>query len=292
MKKSKFPYLVLTPMLLLLTVFVALPIIASFVISFMDYNPLRSEGNALVGFKNFIRLFQDEYFIIALKNTFYFTLVASVINLILSVLFAQLLCSLHSNKSRSLFRVLLFMPCVAPLAASAIVWARSIFPLKGGLLNMALGALGMAPVNWLGSVAMVMPSIIAVTLWADLGYNIVLLISGIEGIPGDFYEAAQIDGAGALRRFFQITLPLLSRTLSFVILMTIISYFQAFAQFSIMVKGGGVGYSASVLSTFIYEKGFTNKDMGYASAVAVVLFIIVMVVTMVQRRMSKTDWGY
>lgn len=293
MKKSKFPYIVLFPMVALLTVFVIIPIVASFVISFMQYNPLSAENNSFVGFANFQRLFKDEYFLLALKNTVYFVVVMTAVNIALSLTTAQLLCSLSSNKWRSLFRVSFFLPCVAPLAATSVVWMRSILPLKGGLINMILTAFGGSAMNWLGSASLLMTSIMIVSTWADLGYNIVLLIAGIQGIPNDFYEAAEIDGAGPIRRFFKITMPLLNKTLSFVLISTVISQFQVFAQFDIMAKGGGPGRAASVLSTFIYGQGFgTGKNMGYASAAAVIMFLIILVITMIQRRMSKTDWGY
>jgi multiple sugar transport system permease protein/raffinose/stachyose/melibiose transport system permease protein len=126
-----------------------------------------------------------------------------------------------------------------------------------------------------------------------VGYNIILFIAGIQGIPDDFYEAAQIDGAGPVKRFFMITMPLLARTLAFVVAMTFISQFQAFAQFSIMTNdGGGAGRAGYVLSTYIYNTGFKNKDMGYASTVSLALFALIMIVTVAQRRINRVDWGY
>ena len=292
MKHSKFPYLVLTPMLAILFTFTVLPIIGSFVIAFMDYNPLRAVGNSFVGFSNFVRFFSDELFKKSLGNTLYFVVMMTVTNIVITLIIAQLLSALSSNRWRSLFRVMFFMPCVAPLAAVSIIWMRSILPIKGGLLNMALIQLGIAPVNWLGSAGMIMTSIMILTQWADLGYNIILFIAGIQGIPDTFYEAAKIDGAGPFRRFFAITLPLLNKTFSFVFIMTLISEFQAFAQFSIVAKDGGPGRAGYVLSTYIYNTGFANKDLGYASAISVALFLIIMTVTLIQRRMVRVDWGY
>lgn len=293
MKKSKFPYLVLSPILLLLIIFVAVPIIGSFIIAFFDYNPLRAAGgNRFIGFQNFVSLFKNGLFRIALRNTLYYVFVMVGINLLMTLVIAQVLCSLHSNKWRSLFRVNFFMPCVAPLAAVAIVWQRTILNTKGGILNMMLGFFGVAPINWL-NVGMLMPSLIILSLWADVGYNIILFIAGIQGIPEDYYEAAQIDGSNSIQRFFHITLPLLSRTLAFVVAMTFISQFQAFAQFSIIAsEGGGPGRAGYVLSTYIYDMGFKSKDMGYASAVSLALFGLIMIVTLAQRRIGRVDWGY
>jgi len=292
MKKSKFPYFVLVPMLFMLFLFVAVPIVASFVIAFFDYNPLRrGVGDQFIWFQNFELLFRDTMFHTVLLNTLYYVFVMVGINLCFTLVIAQVLCTLTSNKWRSLFRVSFFMPAVAPLAAVAIVWLRTILPTKGGGLNMMLGLFGVQAVNWTNA-AMLMPSLILLSLWADVGYNIILFIAGIQGIPDDFFEAAQIDGANAVQRFFKLTLPLLGRTLAFVVAMTFISQFQAFAQFSIIAKDGGPGRAGYVLSTYIYNLGFKVKDMGYASAVSLALFALILIVTVAQRRLNRIDWGY
>ena len=292
MKKSKFPYFVLIPMLFLLFLFVAVPIVGSFVIAFFDYNPLRrGVGDQFIGFHNFVTLFRDDMFHTVLFNTLYYVFVMVGINLCMTLVIAQVLCGLTSNKWRSLFRVNFFMPCVAPLAAVAIVWNRTILVTKGGGLNMLLGLFGVQAINWTGA-AMLMPSLIILSLWADVGYNIILFIAGIQGIPDDYYEAAQIDGANVVQRFFKLTLPLLGRTLAFVVAMTFVSQFQAFAQFTIIAREGGPGRAGYVLSTYIYNMGFRVKDMGYASAVSLALFALIMVVTVAQRRLNRVDWGY
>lgn len=292
MKRSRFPYYVLAPMLALLVLFIIAPIIGSFVIAFFDYNPLRAAGgNHFIGFRNFGMLFSDELFIKSLGNTLYYVVVMVGINLLMTLIIAWALCSLRSNKWRSLFRVNFFMPCVAPLAAVAIIWQRSLFATRGGL-NMLLAPLGIPAINWLGQASTLMPSMIVLSLWADVGYNIVLFIAGIQGIPDDFFEAAEIDGAGPITRFLRITLPLLGRTLTFVVAMTLISQFQAFAQFSIIAPDGGTGRAGYVLSTYIYDVGFKIKDMGYASAVSIALFLLILIVTLLQKRFSRVDWGY
>jgi multiple sugar transport system permease protein/raffinose/stachyose/melibiose transport system permease protein len=214
------------------------------------------------------------------------------INLVFTLVVANALCSLKSNKWRSAFRVNFFMPCVAPLVAVAMVWQRSIYPVRGGV-NLFLSYVGIQGPDWLGSAAMLMPSLIALSLWADVGYNILLFIAGIQGIPSDFYESAEIDGANAAQRFFRITLPLLGRTMAFVMPMTLISQFQAFAQFiTVTADGGGAGRAGYVLSTFIYDMGFKAKDLGYGSAAAITLFLLILTVTAAQRRLHRIDWGY
>lgn len=292
MKRSMFPYFVLVPVLVLLLLFIIFPIIGSFVISFFDYNPLRQEGgNVFIGFSNFRSLFRDEMFVKSLTNTLYYVFTMVGINLVMTLIIAQVLCALSSNKWRSLFRVAFFLPCVAPLSAVSFVWTRSVFPARGAL-NMLLALFGIPAVNWLGNAGTLMPSILILSLWADVGYNIILFIAGIQGIPDDFFEAATIDGAGAIRSFISVTLPLLGRTLAFVVAMTFISQFQAFAQFSIVASNGGPGRAGYVLSTYIYDVGFKAKDMGYASAVSVALFFLILIVTVVQQRLNRVDWGY
>lgn len=159
-------------------------------------------------------------------------------------------------------------------------------------MNSLLGYFGIAPVNWLGDQNIVMAAIILFTLWADFGYNTVLFCAGLEGIPRDFLEAADIDGAGPLRKFMSIRLPLLGRTFVFVLMMTIISYFQMIVQFMVLVAKGGVNNSATTLAYYIYKNGFIDKNMGYASAVATILFVLIFTVSMVQRRLNRVDWEY
>ena len=137
-----------------------------------------------------------------------------------------------------------------------------------------------------------MMSVIVFTLWADLGYNIILFCAGIDGIPKDIYEAADINGAGRFTKFFRITLPLLGRTMTFVSLMTLISYFQMFAQFEVLAYQGGPQNSGLVLTSYIYKTAFAYREMGYAAAISMVLFVIIVIVSIIQKRVNKVDWEY
>ncbi|MDR0602069.1 MAG: sugar ABC transporter permease [Treponema sp.] len=292
MKNTKFVIAVLTPVFLCMFTFQILPIFLGFGISFFNYSPLNA-GNEFIGLSNFAKLVSDPVFHIALKNTLYFVLAAVSINIMLTLTIAQIISSFRYNKIRSIFRVIFFMPCVAPLAASSFVWAR-MYEKRFGFINIMLDRwFGVAPRAWLGEAATMMPSIILFTLWADIGYNIIIFCAGIEGIPPDFHEAAVIDGAGPLRRFFKITLPLLGRTTCFVVAMTLISHFQMFAQFEVMLPGhGGPNNMGMVLTLDIYKTAFVYKDLGYASAISIVLFIVIMIFTMVSQRLNRVDWGY
>ncbi|MDR0496280.1 MAG: sugar ABC transporter permease [Treponema sp.] len=291
MKNNRFVALVLVPALGLLTLFIVLPIMGSFIFSLYDYNPLRS-SNPFLGLENYTRLLKDEVYMISLRNTLVFVIATVVVNIILTLLLANVICGINRKWLRNLFLVAIFLPCVAPIANSAVVWSRSLYAARGGLINMAIEALGGAPINWIGNPAMIMPALIIFTIWVDIGYNTVLFTAGIDGIPRDFYEAADIDGAGSIIRFFRITLPLLGRTFAFVSIMTLISHFQMFAQFEIMARNGGPSKAGQVLTTYIFYAGFRAKDMGYASAISVTLFFVILIITIIQRRLNRVDWEY
>jgi len=281
----------LIPAFVLLTLFVVIPIIGSFVFSLFDYNPLRS-SNVFLGFDNYKRVLSDPVYIKAIQNTLIFVIVTVTINIALTLVLAQCISGIKKRVLRNVFLVGIFLPCVAPMANSAVIWSRSLLPPRAGLFNTIITALGGTPVDWIGGVRTLMLSLIIFTLWADIGYNTVLFTAGIDGIPTDFYEAADIDGAGPIRRFFMITLPLLGRTFSFVAAMTMISHFQMFSQFMIFARTGGAGNAGRVLTTYIYHIGFVAKDMGYASAISVTLFFIILAFTWIQQRLNRVDWGY
>ena len=287
----------MSPVFLFLLVFSVLPVFLGLCISLFDYSPL-AKSQPYIGFDNFNRLFADGVFLTALKNTLVFVFVTGVLNIVITLLLAQAVSSMKRAWMRGFTRVVFFLPCVAPLVASSTVW-NVMYNVKHGLINNVLGKLfGMAPHNWLGTASTLMPALIVFTLWADIGYNIIILSAGIDGIPADILEAAAIDGASPSQRFFRIILPMLGRTLGFVVTMTLISHFQMFAQFIVLNRAagpvsGGPNNSGMVLSLYVFKTAFTrSKEMGYGSAIALVLFLIIMAVTMIQRRLSRVDWGY
>lgn len=288
---KKFLLLILIPLFIEALLFLVIPILGTIGISFMDYNPL-SDTNSFVGLLNYRELFGDKDFILALKNTVFFTVVTVVLNIVLSLAAATLISQLKSNKTRSFFRMMFFLPCIAPMVASAVVWGRSIFNTKTGLINMLLRQHGGHAIAWTGDAKYIMFSVIIFTLWADMGYNVVLFSAGLDGIPGEFYEAASIDGAGKWEQFKKITLPLLGRTTTFVVLMTLISYFQMFSQFSVLLYKDGPQNSGLVLTSYIYKTAFLNKNMGYASAISVALFILILIVSLIQQKVQEVNWEY
>ncbi|MBQ4361721.1 MAG: sugar ABC transporter permease [Lachnospiraceae bacterium] len=287
----KFILIVLIPIFIEAIVFLVVPILGTIGISFTDYNPIAHKMD-FTGLANYRKLFTDADFVIALKNTLVFTIVAVVLNIIISLTVATMISQLRSNKTRSFFRMIVFLPCIAPMVASAVVWGRSILNTKIGLVNQIIEKLGGRGVAWTGDAKYVMISVIIFTLWADLGYNIILFCAGIDGIPSEFYEAASLDGTSSWQRFRHITLPLLGRTTTFVVLMTLISYFQMFAQFSVLLYKDGPQHSGLVLTSYIYKTAFVYKEMGYAAALSFILFLLILVVSLIQQRVNKVDWEY
>jgi len=296
MQNNKFVGAVLIPIFVCMAVFSVLPLLMGLGITFFDYNPLEA-NHPFLGLANINRLFQDPVFKTGLKNTLIFVVVTVSLNIGITLLLAQIISSMHRNWMRGFFRVLFFMPCVAPLVASSVVWG-GLYGTQYGLINNILYTLFEIPHrNWLGNPATLMPAIIIFTLWADIGYNIIIFCAGIDGIPEEFMEAASIDGAGPVRRFFSITLPLLGRTFSFVVAMTLISHFQMFAQFNMLTKSlsrsmGGPDNAGLVMTLHVYKMAFEYKNMGYASAIAMALFMIIMVFTVISQRLNRVDWGY
>ena len=270
MKKDsrRFLLLVLVPCFVEVFVFLVLPIIGTFLISFMEYNPLRNE-NAFVGISNYTQMLHDQSFFKAMGNTLVFTFCAVAVNIVLALAMAVAISQFESNRTRSFFRMMVFLPCIAPMVASAVVWLRSLYEPRGGMFN-----------------------VIIFTLWADIGYNEILFSAGIDGIPGNLYESAKLDGAGRWQLFRNITLPLLGRTTTFILLMTLTSYFQMFAQFQIFAPKEGPQQSGLVMTGYIYKQAFVVKEMGYAAAISMALFAVILVVSAVQQRINRVDWEY
>ena len=297
MRNKRFVAAVLIPVFTFLLVFSVLPIFLGLGISLFHYIPL-NKTQPFVGLSNITKLFSDKVFLVALQNTLIFVGITVVLNIVITLLLAQAISSMRRAWMRSFLRVIFFLPCVAPLVASSVVW-RGMYDLQFGLFNNILQALfGTPPHNWLGTVATLMPSIILFTLWADIGYNIIIFSAAIDGIPSDMIEASTIDGAGRIKRFTRVTLPMMGRATSFVIAMTLISHFQMFAQFMVFNRAsgpvsGGPNNAGMVLTLYVYKTAFTGtKDMGYGAAISLALFVIIMVFTAIQQRLNRVDWGY
>ena len=277
----------LAPALLLIFVFFFLPVAASLVLSVTDfdlYGIADPANTRFVGLRNYSRLLQTPDFWAALRNTFYFAFVGGPLTIAVA-LGAALLLSSKLVRFKGFFRTVYFTPFVTTLVAVAIVW-RYLYHTRYGLFNYALSYVGIAPIDWLGDPHWAMPAIILMAVWKSFGYNMLIFIAGLQSIPEELYDAAEIDGAGAFRRFFSITLPMLMPTLVFVSVVTMIGYFQLFAEPYVMTQGGPVRSTTSVV-LLMYEEGFRWWRMGYAAAIAFVLFIVILLATLLQFRLQK-----
>ncbi len=278
------------PALALIAVFFFLPVVASLLLSVTDYD-LYAVANAeharFVGVQNYRDLLQNPTFWLALKNTFYFALVGGPLTVAVS-LSAALLVNAKTVRFKTFFRTVYFLPFVTTLVAVAIVW-RYLYHPEYGFLNHALGAIGISPIDWLGDPRWAMPAIILLSVWKNFGYNMLIFIAGLQAIPEDLYEAASLDGASAVRRFWHVTLPQLAPTFFFVGVVTMIGYFQLFSEPYVMTAGGPLKSTTSVV-LFMYEEGFRWWRLGVAAAIAFLLFIIITACTLMQiwleRRMA------
>ena len=263
-------------------IFMAIPIVMGLGISFSDYGGFGMPK--FVGISNYVKMFQDEYFRVSFVNNILYTLVT-----VPGTIVAALLLALAVNtgiKGSGFFKTMFFFPTITSMVAVGIVWGIIFNPYTGPL-NQILEAIGIQnPPMWLASSKTALLSIMIVAIWKQAGYYMVILLAGLQSIPQQLYEAAQIDGAGAIKRFFNVTLPMLSPTMFMVLILNIISSFQVFDLINIMT-GGGPGRSTNVLVYRIYQEGFQQLKFGYASAMAYFLFLIVLIVTLIQFRGQK-----
>jgi multiple sugar transport system permease protein len=277
------------PALAVIGVFFFLPVVAALALSLTDFDlyALADLHNLrFVGLQNYTRLLATPLFWKAFGNTLYFVVVG--VPLSIGVSFAAALL-LHAKqvRFRALFRTALFAPVVTTLVAVAVVW-RYLFDARFGWLNYALGAVGVSPVDWLGDPRWAMPAIILFAVWKSFGYNMIILLAGLQAIPEELYEAARIDGASPWRQFRDVTLPVLAPMVVMVSILTIAGYFQLFAEPYVMTQGGPLQSTVSVLY-LMYEEGFKWWNVGSASAVAFVLFLVIFALTMVQLRLTRWE---
>ncbi len=270
------------PALAMLTLFFFVPVLLAFLLSLTDFDLYALADAAdlrFIGFGNYGDLLQTPLFWKALGNTFYFVIVGVPLSIGLSLGAAMLLNGVASSLV-GFFRTALFAPVVTTLVAVAVIW-NYLLHTRYGMLNYGLEALGIDPVDWLGDPNWAMPAIILFAVWKNFGYNMVILLAGLQTIPNDLYEAARIDGANGWDRFRHVTLPGLGPMLLLVSVLTMAGYFQLFAEPYVMTQGGPVESTVSVLY-FMYEQGFKWWNLGFASAVAFILFVIMFVLTAIQ----------
>ncbi|MBB5359599.1 multiple sugar transport system permease protein [Rhodanobacter sp. ANJX3] len=291
MNKQRMAWLFLAPALIVLGLFFLLPVIAALALSLTDYDiyALANIHNLrFVALSNYWLLLQRPLFWSALGHTVYFVAVGVPLSMGASLGAAMLLNS-PLARMKPFFRTALFAPVVTTVVAMAVIW-RYLFNTKYGIANYVLGHLGVHPIDWLGDPHWAMPTIILFAVWKNFGYNMIIFLAGLQAIPIDLYEAARIDGASALRQFRHITLPMLGPTLLMVSILTVSGYFQLFAEPYVMTEGGPLQSTTSVLY-LMYEEGFKWWNLGSASAVAFLLFLIMFAVTAMMLRLSRRSEG-
>jgi ABC-type sugar transport system permease subunit len=280
----------LIPVLLLLAIFAAAPVGIVLWLSLHKYNQLAPVA-PFIGLRNFEYAFtNDALFINALTVTLKYALVAVPLNLLLALPIAMGLNQV--TRLKAVFRSAFFLPTVASAVAVSLIW-RYIYEPQTGAVNAALAMFGLPQPSWLNDPSTALWAVLITAVWQDLGYNILILLAGLQTIPDDFYDAAKVDGAGAWPRFKDVTLPLLMRTLLFVSVLTMISYLQQFTYVQVMPGNpGGPINSTTTLVLFIYTKAFSNMQLGYASAISVVLMAIILFITLIQFRLLRSRWEY
>jgi multiple sugar transport system permease protein len=278
-------YLSIAPWIIGFILFTGGPIIASLIFSFTDWTGLTTRN--FIGLGNFITMFTaDKQFYRVILNTFYYSFVSVALGLVLSLLVAILMN--QKVPGISFFRTLYYLPSVTTGVAIAIMWVWMLNP-QMGLINYLLGLVGIQGPLWLASSKWAMPALILMSLWG-IGNNMVIILAGLQGIPEHLYEAARIDGANKFQEFLNVTLPMLSPVLFYVSVISIIGSFQIFENIYVMTRGGP-GDATRVFVFHLYMNAFEYQKMGYASALAWILFLIIMALTIIQVKVSKY-WVY
>jgi fructooligosaccharide transport system permease protein len=271
------------PALILLFTFLVLPVILAFIYSFMEYNMLNPDAKSFNGIENYKRLFQDVIFLKALKNTMYFT--ALVVPLQCGVALVLALLVNKKVKVASLGRVFFFSPVVTSMVVVAILWTF-LYNVNNGLINNALNFFGIGNQPFLLSEDQAMNSIIFMSIWQAAGFQMMIFLAGLKEVPDTLYEAAEIDGASAWQKFWNVTLPSIQHVTGFVLIITTIQAFRLFIQPYVMTNGGPSD-STKTLVFMLYENGFQFRDVGYSSAIAVVFFLVVIISSLILKKVLK-----
>ncbi|BFT74854.1 sugar ABC transporter permease [Paenibacillus sp. PFR10] len=280
-------YIFLFPSLLLFGVFLFYPLIQTFYLSMHETDP-RGRVASFVGFDNFTAIFTSEKFYKSLEVTGLFTILTVPTSIALALLLAAL--THNQLKGMRFFQFIFSLPVVLSVGTSSVIWMMLFHP-SVGMLNYLLQLVGLEPVAWLTDPRWALLSVSLMTVWMNLGFNYIVLFSGLQGIPDEIYDSAKIDGSGPVRTFVQIILPLLSPTVFFVTIVSIIGAFQSFGQIHILTKGGPIN-STDVLVYNLYQDAFINFRFGTGSAQALVLFTIILIFTFVQFKVFERNVHY
>lgn len=307
--ERRFVAAVLIPVFLYMAVFAVFPMIWVVIMSFFNYSPARAGSgllglggrNPFIGLGNFQAMFADtqaaDLFRMSVSNTVIFAVLVMILNLLVTLPLAVMVESV-SDRIKGVFRFIYFLPTVSAAVAVALMWGYVFHP-QQGLLNGLLRAVGITPPRaWLTDpqafvmgVPLALIAVIIAYVWQDFGYNLVIFIAALQGIPREIRDVVRIDGANNWQEFWHVTLPLLRPTLLLVVTLTMISSFQTFVIFYVMTGGGPLNQTRS-LTLNIYENAFRFQNMGWAAAMSLILFAMILIVTLVQFRVLRTDWEY
>ena len=293
LNEQKMAYLFVAPGIILFVVFVLGPLVASFYWSFTEYNGIQPPK--WVGIENYKNIFfHDPRFWKSIRHTAFYTVGVIPPGLVLSLLLA--IAVDQQIKGKNFFRIIYFIPSVTSVIALSVIWKWLFAGEKYGLINYILILLGSKPIDWLMSPVWTLPAIMIMSIWAGIGYNMILFLAGLQTIPATVYEAADIDGASTWDKFWNITLPLLKPTMVFVVIMGFIASFQVFERIYVMTESefgiGGVLDSALTTVAYLYDMGFRKFQMGYASALGYIVFSVIFIITIINVRFVKSKIEY
>ena len=293
LNEQKISFLFIAPVVLLFVIFVVGPLIASLYWSFTEFNGLQAAK--WVGLSNYKNIFfNDPRFWKSVRNTILYTAGVIPAGIVLSLFLA--IAVDQRIRFKNFFQVIYFIPSVTSVIALSVIWKWLFAGEKYGLINYFLILLGLKPVDWLMSPFWTLPAIIIMSIWAGIGYNMILFLAGLQTIPTTIYEAADIDGASVWDKFWNITLPLLKPTMVFVVIMGFIASFQVFERIYIMTESefgiGGVLDSALTVVAYLYDTGFRKFQMGYASALGYIVFAVIFLITIINVRFVKSKVEY
>jgi len=293
LNEQKWSYLFVAPVAVLFFVFVVGPLIASFYWSFTEFNGMQAPK--WVGLSNYRNIFtNDPRFWKSIRNTIFYTVGVIPPGVALSLMLA--IAVNQKIRFKNFFRVIYFIPSITSIIALSVIWKWLFAGEKYGLINYFLILIGLKPIDWLMSTVWTLPAIMIMSIWAGIGYNMMLFLAGLQTIPTTIYEAADIDGAGTWDKFRHITLPLLKPTMVFVVIMSFIVSFQVFERIYIMTESefgiGGVLDSALTVVAYMYDTGFRRFQMGYASALGYIVFVVVFLITIINVRFVKSKVEY
>lgn len=283
MKKKLIPYLLVSPYIIYFLIFIAFPVIFSVVLTFNSWNII--SPMKFIGFNNYIRLFHDQFFLKSIENTFIFLVIHIPLQIIVALFLAEIL-NKHI-KFRGFFRAAFFLPVIVSGVVVTVIW-QQLYGFDSGLFNRILIFFGMRRVGWLIDPTWAMPSIAIMATWKNVGLYIILFLVGLQTVPAHYYEAAELEGANQLQKFFKITLPMINPTIFMVVILSTIGGFSLFIEPYVMTGGGPLNSTLSAV-LYIYKQGFFFYNMGYSATLGLFFAMLILFVVMIQKKFIEKE---